>query len=154
MKKRYIIHVIMPLFIGGLLYVLFRDNNLKMFNWFYQIGIGGFVESIRMHVLPLKYYFPSWVLYNLPGSLWTYSLTVFIIFNFNRRLDRTSFFWISLGPLLSIGMEILQLFGLIKGTFDITDLIFYIIAIILSFSHISNIKQYYNRHEQKKYIVD
>ena len=145
----------MPLFIGGLLYVFFRDHNLRMFNWFQQIGIGGLIESVRLFTLPFKGYLPSWILYSLPNALWTYSLTVFIILNYNRKFDHNSFFWISLGPLLSIGMELSQSTGLIKGTSDITDLILCVIASLLSFSHITGFKHnYHNEHEQKKFIIN
>lgn len=154
MKKRYIIHVLTPLIMGGLLYILFRDNNLKMFNWFSQMGIAGFVDSLRFFTLSFKSHFPSWLFYSLPDALWTYSLTVFMILNFNRRIDYNSFFWISLGPFISIGMELSQSIGLLKGTFDIIDLILCIIASILSLLHIVSFKHnYFYKHEQKNYII-
>jgi hypothetical protein len=48
-----------------------------------------------------------------------------------RKLSRSSFLWVSIGPLLALGGEIGQAFGVVRGTFDPADLILCLIGSFL-----------------------
>lgn len=49
----------------------------------------------------------------------------------NFRINTSSLFWISVVPLVAIFSELGQLFHMVPGTFDTSDLLFYCIGMIL-----------------------
>ena len=67
------------------------------------------------------------IIFSLPDGLWAMSYTMLI---FHLRNDKTfkTLIWSILIPVIGILSEIGQLYYLIPGTFDIIDLIMYIIA--------------------------
>ena len=73
MKKNNAIlfHVLIPMIIGGFVYIIFRDKNLLMFNWFDSLGFQNLVDSIRLDFS--KFDLPSWLLFNYPDGVWIYS---------------------------------------------------------------------------------
>jgi hypothetical protein len=77
---------------------------------------------------------PDWVIYSLPNALWAYALTAFMLRLWGRRLTRGSAPWILVGPLLAIGWEVGQSSGLVPGTFDLTDLLFVVLALAAAFA--------------------
>ena len=71
--KKILLHVIMPMMLGGIIYIIFRDNNTLMFSWFYKLGIAENIENIR-NVIEINF-LPNWILFNFPDGVWIYSLT-------------------------------------------------------------------------------
>lgn len=75
---------------------------------------------------------PLWVIYNLPDALWLFSYLLYIDAiwsnSFHNSLYKL-FFWSI--PIFSILLEFLQLANFIPGTFDIVDIMFYIISVLL-----------------------
>lgn len=138
-KRHQILHILLPLTIGGLLYILFRDNGLLMFEWFNVLGVTDIIDRTRALTLQYKQSIPDWTIYSLPDALWTYSLTTTMIFNWNRTFNRSSAFWILMGLTFATLLETAQYFGLLQGTFDIIDLTLCFIASILALTHINNI---------------
>jgi hypothetical protein len=130
-KNLIFIHCFIPLFLGGILYVFFRNKNLKMFNWFQSIGIENKVLSIREIFFPFKMYLPQWVYYSLPDGLWVYSFTSAILIVWNNEF-KTAKFWLLIPLFTGIISEIAQGLKLFSGTFDILDLTFTIAALLLS----------------------
>ena len=126
-----IIHVIIPLFFGSLIYILFRDQKLLMFDWFQSIGLNNFIYTLRENIFNNN--LPRWLLYSFPDGIWTYSLTSFMIITWHKEKKKIKYFWLLLGPILGISTEIFQFFGMIPGTFDKIDFIFCIIASLIPF---------------------
>ena len=116
--KKWTFYWWIPLFIGCLIYVLFRTDTLlynKLFrNFFSPIGSP-------------KTFLQKIIIFSLPDGLWAMSYTMLI---FHLRNDKTfkTLIWSILIPVIGILSEIGQLYYLIPGTFDIIDLIMYIIA--------------------------
>jgi hypothetical protein len=81
----------------------------------------------------LLYQAPDWFVYNLPDALWSFSFTYLVLLVWGFKISKTNCLWIFSVPLICMGYEIGQFFGIIKGTYDNIDLIFIIIAIVLSF---------------------
>jgi len=133
--NRVITLVLVPLFIGGLIYVLFRDETLYMFRWFRFLGIMGILSQFR-HIAISNVCPPEWVIFNMPDALWVFSFTNLMLILWQKKSTDHSFFWIILPPAIGVCSEIGQLAGLVNGTFDLLDLvfIFIFIAIILSFT--------------------
>jgi hypothetical protein len=118
--------------VGGLIYLAFRDSSLLMFRWAGWIGLDGAIDSLRVHTLPHRSLLPDWVLFSVPDGVWVFACTAFFARLWHDGHWAFRVFWIGLGPALAIGGELGQLgvLGLVPGTFDVADLLFYLIATV------------------------
>ena len=127
MKKQLIFGHIITLLIGGLIYVLFRTSSLLMFSWYKTIGLGGILKGLRKSTIP------EWILFSLPDGLWIFSYVSLILLIWKNSVSLKNIFWILIIPILAIGSELGQFFGVLTGTFDLTDLMLYIFGMTLPF---------------------
>ena len=99
---------------GSMIYLLFRSKSL---------------DSLRACVG--KWEIPDMVIYSLPDGLYcaAYILLIDAIWNNNNGIIK--YIFISLVPFATIISEILQYYGLVKGTFDIYDLLCYLLPTII-----------------------
>ena len=116
--KTYTIYWWVPLFMGCLIYVLFRTDAL-----IYNRLLGNIFTPLTSPVTFLE----NVIVFSLPGGLWAMSYTLLI---FHIRKDKTfsTIIWSFLIPIIGIVSEISQLYLLIPGTFDLMDLIMYIVS--------------------------
>jgi hypothetical protein len=121
---------LIPLSIGSIIYILFRNDSLIMFDWFEKLNIIDEITSIRKNTLPLTAKIPNWFLFSLPDGLWIFSYISLILLVWDNKLNNSSIFWILIIPGLAVLSEILQFFDLCSGTFDVMDLIFYIAGVL------------------------
>lgn len=122
-----LLHVLLPIYVGGFIYILFRSKSLVMFDWFEAIGILDFIQTLRNYFIGIKGNVPIWVYYSLPDGLWTYSFTsTILLFESNWKVLK---FWLLVPFLFGPLIEIFQLFRLFPGTFDPLDLLFYLYCI-------------------------
>jgi len=115
------------LLLGGLIYVIFRDKSLLMFDWFNTIGISNEVDGLRNLFQGEGIY--GWVKYSLPDGLWIFSYMFIVdaIWDHERNIVSMIFLWgLAILALLS---ECFQYFELIPGVFDWIDMASYILAI-------------------------
>ncbi len=126
MKRQIILGCLFAILSGGLIYVLFRHDSLKMFSWFEIINISNAISEIRLFTLPLSIYLPDWFLYSLPDGLWLFSYISFLLVVWGNTISKHNIHWVLLVPLIAILSEIGQLIKLVPGTFDIVDLGFYL----------------------------
>ena len=135
-ELKYIFHSILPILIGGLIYIIFRTKSLIMFQWFSYLSLDRIVESFRTFgAINL----PDWAIYSLPDALWIYSFTITMIILWNFKIDKNNWYWILFAPVFGISLEIAQLFGL-KGYFDIIDLLFCLGFSLVALIQIKNFK--------------
>lgn len=130
--------LLIPLIFGGLIYIIFRSEKLLMFRWFKFLNLNHLIQHIR--IVNNQYRFPNWFVYNLPDGLWIMSYILISIEIWNRKITPQNIFWIFTLPLLAIISEIFQFLRIIRGTFDFSDLIFYILGIIIPCLLIKNLK--------------
>jgi len=143
----YICHVIIPIFIGGTIYFFFRSPKPLMFKWIHLFQMSNGFDKIRHLTFTTNLQIPTWMIFSFPDALWEYSLTAFMIITWKESLiSSAAIFWMSLCPVLGIALELGQKIGIIKGTFDLVDLLFIIIASILPFF---NLKKYFIRRYQQ-----
>ncbi len=116
--KKWTFYWWIPLFIGCLIYVLFRTDTLL-----YNKLLGIFFTPLASPNTFLQ----RIIVFSLPDGLWAMSYTMLI---FHLRKDKTvrTLIWSIIIPIVGILSEIGQLYYLIPGTFDIIDLIMYIMA--------------------------
>lgn len=148
MKLKLIFNVVLSLGLGTLIYLLFRVSTLNIFSWLNIFNIDFSNSLLRKFTLSKANVFPDWFLFSLPDGLWIFSYVNLMLLVWNFKINFQSIIWISIIPLVAIISEVGQSLGMIRGTFDFSDLLFYILGFILPiiFSH-KNLKlKYYEKN--------
>ena len=123
----FALHVIVPVFLGTAIYLLFRTTNLLVFDWLGAIHLTEFVSSARQFVSAVR--LPDWLLYSLPDGLWLYAITCWMILIWNRQPPLP---WLLCGLALGLGGELGQALAFVPGTYQHLDMFFYITAFLLA----------------------
>lgn len=131
-----LLNVILPIVLGGIIYLSWRKDSLYMFHWFKYSGLNDAILCLRETFFPLKDYLPTIVLYSLPDAVWVYSFSFFMIWLWKDGPKPELIFWGSIGAILGIGGEFGQLFGIVRGTYDFVDLLLCTISVALAISAI------------------
>lgn len=129
---------IVLLLVGGITYLLFRPRTLLMFHIADYLGLSPVIDRIREYMTGA--WLPEFIVYSLPGALWSsaYLLTV-DCFLYGQSV-RTRLMATSIIPLIGAASELLQLTGMVPGTFDGWDLLCYLIPYLLYLSCITKNK--------------
>lgn len=122
-------HVTLPVLVGGAIYSLWRSKTLLVFTWYKWVGLETPLLALRADAAGIKHLLWRPILYSLPDALWVYSFTALMKYlwvyepeSYGRR------FWTLLPLLLGIGGEIGQFFKIVPGTFDLMDILAYVVA--------------------------
>lgn len=110
------------LLVGGLIYVLWRNDTLTMFIWFDQIGLANLVGSMRNSAGGLSMYLPNWILFSLPNALWLFSGLLVIDSIWGNKSSASKLIWFSAFWFVAVGAEVGQTLRIIPGTFDWQDI--------------------------------
>ena len=132
--KKLVLHIILPIFIGSVIYVLFREKTLLMFDWFSYLKLDFIIDSLRNNFYGYRTYIPKSILFSLPDALWVYSLTMFLSIYFKNRIFLSMIF---IGSIIT---EISQLWFVI-GTFDIYDVIYMFALYLVAMYFIKKIEE-------------
>lgn len=124
------LNVVLPILLGGIIYLSWRKDSLYMFHWFKALRLNDAIVLLRETFTPAKSYLPKFVLYSLPDAAWVYALTFFMIWLWKDEAKIKLIFWGSIGSILGIGGEFGQMFGYVHGTFDFMDLLLCSIAAV------------------------
>lgn len=116
----FAVHVVGPIVVGGVVYLLWRSTSLTMFTWAANLGLGGAVRAIRSATHSIGAAFPKFVLFSLPDGAWAHAYVAQLCLVWREDLRRGSA-WIGLGPLALLASEFGQRLGLVPGTFDAAD---------------------------------
>lgn len=130
MKKKLLLGHILPLMIGGLIYLAFRTDSLLMFKWFDAILLDTPIEYLREMTLTSSKHLPNWFLFSLPDGLWIFSYISLTLVIWRNKITKQNVFWILIIPCFAIISELGQSFKIVSGTFDYTDLTFYFLGVI------------------------
>ena len=131
--KKLFIHSFIPLFLGLFIYFGFRQKNILLFKWLNDLSLSNYAYSIRRIVNPNEIIYENFFVFNLPDGLWVYSFTSVMLIVWQGSVSRDNILYVTIPLILSVVSELGQFFGFIMGTFDVFDLLFYILAFILSF---------------------
>ena len=118
---------------------VYKDT-LKMFSWFDNINVSAAISELRLCTVPLSGHFPNWFLYSLPDGLWLFSYLSVLLAVWDNVISKHNIHWLLLVPMIAIFSEIGQLFEIVPGTFDIFDLIFYLLGTVLPILIFTNSK--------------
>lgn len=116
--------------LGGMVYVLWRPESLKMFAWFSALGLDRPVDALRTWAAAYAQAFPSWVYLSLPQALWLFSGCLAVYLIWRDAPYRQEQFWMAAVVLLAVGGELGQAAGVIQGAFDPMDLALIVLAFI------------------------
>ena len=110
---------------GCTIYLLFRSEKLYIYQWCVLLGLSNIIDILREHVQ--SWNISEFVKYSIPDGLYcaAYILIIDAIWHDDNRIVK--YIIISLVPFVTISSEVLQYFGLVKGIFDVYDLICYTI---------------------------
>ncbi len=114
------------LVIGAMIYICFRQKSAIMFPFLDSIGLGSFVDPLRE--LTSGIHPPDVVIYNLPDCLWAtaYVLVMSSIWGLDMR---NGMILLTILPMVAIMFEFLQLLTIVPGTFDILDIVSYLLPL-------------------------
>lgn len=120
---------LVALALGGLIYVRYRSESLLMFDWFQNLGLRDLVKSIRMNATNSELF--GWVKFNMPAGLWLLAYMFMIDSVWGKEKNYVYLYFLYILPFLAITSELMQISGLLPGTFDVMDLFCYVFAILL-----------------------
>lgn len=127
----------LPLFLGGLTYLLWRDG-LLMFSWAEAMGLGAALQSAREVAEPLRTWIPAWWLYSFPDGAWVYAYTAH--FGLIWRGTSRGRPLVALGAILGLGGEFGQAFGIVPGTFSWPDVLAMVAATVVAFRRLHHLE--------------
>lgn len=128
---KVLFNVVLPILLGGYIYISFRSESLLMFSWFKKLQLYDLIIDYRSFSISYIDNFPEWFYYSLPDGLWMYSITSSVILIWNHN-SKYLIFWLCIIFFLGVIIELLQFFQWHEGTFDVIDLFFVFIAFLLS----------------------
>lgn len=137
--NRQILHIALPLLLGGGIYLFFRPDTLLMFQWAEFLQVRSFIDSVRAIIHENGFTLPPLIIYSLPDALWAYSLVHFVRILWNKPNE-----WYFLAISGGILPELLQIPGIVPGTFDLLDLIIQCLFMALASLQFVNFKTKYN----------
>lgn len=117
---RFLLQVVLPTAIGSCVYVGWRSTDLLVFRWIEYFGLTAFV--FRPTVV-----LPDWLLYSLPDGCWVFSATSWMLLIWNRWVP-----WTLIPVILAVSAEFGQLLGLVQGTYETLDILFYLLGFFLA----------------------
>lgn len=128
---------------GGLLYLLFRSRQVLLL---YILDSTPLSHSItQMRGMASAWQPSEWVVYSLPGGLWS-AAYILVIHGLMHTLETSvRWRWACVIPLMGTFSELGQALHLIPGTFDVADLVCYLLPYII-YSFYLKLKIYH--HEQ------
>ncbi|PJZ87451.1 hypothetical protein [Leptospira levettii] len=124
--KKYLkfLSPILSLIIGGLIYILFRENHIVL-NIYIRKGYILDLSNIIAQSNIKKDLLFDVIVNSLPGGLWAYSLLRTMGLIWDKDQFTKYYFFSLLAFMIIIIPEILQYFNLVQGVFDIKDMIVY-----------------------------
>lgn len=128
----------MLLLTGGMTYLLFRPQTLLMFHVTDALGLSAVINSMRKGI---SSQLPEFIIYNLPGALWAAAYILTIDSLMFRQSVMPRILVSGIIPVIGAVSELLQLIGLLPGTFDVADLLCYLIPYLLYLSITLKIKR-------------
>ena len=141
--RAYIFHVVLPVLIGGLIYLTLRQGPIPLFSPLQDVLLQGKIPFWQPALLPVVRGLPSWFSTSLPDALWCYACVslALVCWRDGPRFFRA--FWLGVALTLSLGFELGQALQIIPGTFCALDVVFSLAAaaLALSLAHLSRTRR-------------
>ncbi|MFM7022666.1 MAG: hypothetical protein ACKOXB_06770 [Flavobacteriales bacterium] len=129
-KKPFLfLAVLLPMCLATAIYLLFRSEELVIFQILEQLNLLDPVFAVRRAVSNFHPY--HWFALSFPGSLWMFSSMNLLLWIWKFNIRKQNALWIFSPFLFAIALEIMQLQHFTDGTFDGQDLIMYTFMALL-----------------------
>lgn len=102
------------------------------------LGLSAVINSMRESI---SSQLPEFIIYNLPGALWAAAYILTTEYFLYRQSVKTRILVAGIIPVIGAVSELLQLTGLLPGTFDVADLLCYLVPYLLYMSITLKIKR-------------
>lgn len=122
LRGRFVFVSLLALLAGGAIYLFLRPGEFVFHHWLEAIGLEGLFSPNGSAGSPVRNRLPDWILYSLPNGLWAFAYTFLIIGIWQGSSSPVRYFWFATIPILVFGFELLQLAGVLRGTFSYMDL--------------------------------
>lgn len=117
---------------GCAIYLLFRSKSLNIYQWCSALGLSNTIDTLRYSVQ--NWNVSKFVRFSLPDGFYSAAYILMIDAIWHNDKGAIKNIIISLVPFVTISSEVLQYFGLVKGTFDIYDLVCYTFPLLVYLS--------------------
>jgi hypothetical protein len=132
---------VLSIFIGGMIYILCRENSLLMFQWIDNLCGYSLLIPIRSSLEPMRNILPSWLIYSFPGGLWIFSSVVLFGSIWHSEKRYLYYFWILLLPIIALISEAGQFINVIPGTYCHFDIFMYVFMFFVGYGLCQKYKQ-------------
>lgn len=127
---------VMLLFMGGMLYVLYRPQTLLLFHVAEGLGLTDAISQWRLQAAS-TWQPAEFIVYCLPAGLWATSYVLIVGMLAQGLPAKRRWTAVAFIPTLGAASELMQAMGIIPGTFDWTDLALYVLP-FLAYATIDN----------------
>jgi VanZ family protein len=127
--KKIFSHIILPVFIGFLVYLFLHKPNLWLHQVFQKYGTLNFYENIKSNAIAI------FLLHHLPDVLWMYSLSVFIKICIDVGTNKIVTAVVIL--FIAVISEAIQIFFPTQFTFDWIDVLLNVLVALLVIKYIN-----------------
>ena len=132
-NRFYIFIAVLAILMGGMIYIFLRPSEHVFFARHYPLS-----QSLHL---------PELIIFSLPNGLWAFAYALIITRIWLGSKSWLKYFWMASIPVLVIGFEVLQLAGIISGTFSMQDIAFGLVGLVLG-SIVGNKLFKSNNHEK------
>lgn len=108
---------------GCAIYLLFRSRSLNIYQWCYALGLASMIDYLRTIVQDWNV--PDVVRFSLPDGMYCAAYILIVDAIWYREQGMQKYVVIALVPIITIGSELFQSLNLVRGTFDVFDLVCY-----------------------------
>ena len=129
-KIEIIINCILPIIIGAFIYLCFRPKTILVFYWVNNTWLSDIITFLRNNLMIFHKHLPDWFINSLPDGLWAYSF----IYSINLIWDEKKgwyWFWLINSCIIILLTEVLQFYKIMPGTFDVQDLVFLTLGMVV-----------------------
>ncbi len=129
---------------GCAIYLLFRSRSLNIYQWCCALNLTYIIDYFREIVQ--DWYVPDVIRYSLPDGMYCAAYILIVDAIWYKEQGMQKYVVIALVPIITIGSELLQSLNLIRGTFDVCDLICYampplVYVCIITYHKFNNYKE-------------
>lgn len=114
---------VLLLICGCAIYLLFRSKSLNIYQWCYAMGLAGMIDHLRGIVQDWNV--SDVIKFSIPDGVYCAAYILIVDAIWHQEHEVQKYIVISLVPIVTIGSELLQSLSLVKGTYDVFDLVCY-----------------------------
>ena len=127
--KYLAVHVLLPIGLGALIYLLFRGSHLLVFQWVTAIGLDPLLDPLRRACEASRPH--DLIVFSVPDALWVYATTSLMVVAWRSSSNLLRVPWIHAGWALALAAELGQAVAIVPGTYDAMDLGCCLVAFIV-----------------------